>query len=80
MKSRKVAEINGKNIIMVDKEYNGYNWIEWVVSCTYDESQPEEQKWNGGVYFDSLADALYYATGKNRNLSNDILHKIVQSL
>ena len=43
MKSRKVAEINGRNIILVDQEY---------------------QKWDSGVYFDSLTDAVNYATGK----------------
>ena len=68
MKSRKVAEINGRNIILVDKEANGTSWIEWVVSRTYDESQPEEQKWNGGKYFDSLTNAINYATGKENSL------------
>lgn len=64
MKSRKVAEINGRNIILVDQEYKDTKWIQWVVSRTYDETQPENQKWDSGVYFDSLTDAVNYATGK----------------
>lgn len=53
MKSRKVTEINGRNIILVDQEYKDTKWIQWVVSRTYDETQPENQKWDSGVYFDS---------------------------
>ena len=64
MKSRKVAGINGRNIILVDQEYKDTKWIQWVVSRTYDETQPENQKWDSGVYFDSLTDAVNYATGK----------------
>ena len=64
MKSRKVAEINGRNIILVDQEYKDKKWIQWVVSRIYDETQPENQKWDSGVYFDSLTDAVNYATGK----------------
>lgn len=64
MKSRKVAEINGRNIILVDQEYKDTKWIQWVVSRTYDEKQSENQKWDSGVYFDSLTDAVNYATGK----------------
>lgn len=45
-------------------EYKDTKWIQWVVSRTYDETQPENQKWDSGVYFDSLTDAVNYATGK----------------
>lgn len=31
MKLRKVAEINGRNIILVDQEYKDTKWIQWVV-------------------------------------------------
>ena len=64
MKSRKVAEINGRNIILVDQEYKDTKWIQWVVSRTYDETQKKKKKWDSGVYFDSLTDAVNYATGK----------------
>ena len=62
-RTRKVAEINGRNIILVDQEYKDTKWIQWVVSRTYDETQPENQKWDSGVYFDSLTISYFFLSG-----------------
>lgn len=69
MKSTKIAEVNGNNIIRVEKEVKvqkkTLKFIDWVVSKSYDNSKPEGNKWSLGHYFTSLYEAARYAEKKN---------------
>lgn len=69
MKSKKIAEINGKNIIEIKKSVKkkdlNIEITEYVVSLTYNPNAPEGSKWSLGHYFTSLYDAVCYAANKN---------------
>ena len=57
MKSTLVASLKGGKVVRLDQDGR----ILWVVCKDYDDSMPEEQKWSSGIYFDSLAKAVWYA-------------------
>lgn len=70
MKSTKIAEYNGNNIIRVEKKVNingkKLTLIDWVVSKYYDQTKPEGTKWCNGHYFASLYEAARYAEKKEK--------------
>lgn len=70
MKSTKIAEYNGNNIIRVEKEVTinekKIKLIDWVVSRSYDENMPEGTKWVQGHYFGSLYEAARYAEKREK--------------
>lgn len=59
MKSTMITTVGRHTIVKLEKA----DRVEWVVCRGYEESRPEGQKWDSGIYFSSLDDAVSYAYG-----------------
>lgn len=57
MKTTAITKMNNMTIVKLEKAGR----IEWVVARNFDDTKPEGQKWDSGIYFDTLEDAVCYA-------------------
>ena len=61
MKYTKIEDVGNRTIVRAEKEK--YGIVDWVVCRGYNENRPDGQKWDAGIYFTSLKDAVDCAYG-----------------
>ena len=62
MKSTMITEVGQNTIVKLEKAGR----VEWVVCRGYNEIKPEGQKWDAGIYFGDLDEAVSYAYGHDK--------------